>query len=200
MSENKTTNFKSTSRIVEATSSDSTRPQLTCVEVRRKNEGQVYLTATNGHVLAVRIEQGETSETALVPQDVFSKRKAEDTINYNNERWENIGMGKFGRNGDDSVRYPDVKQILPDNIEGYQVISFNADELYHLARALKDKNAMDNGVVLLVPEDRSKPICVLPSLGAESFGLLMPMRIEGSEADFNKLVREYKAILKGDSK
>jgi DNA polymerase III sliding clamp (beta) subunit (PCNA family) len=194
-STNKKAHFISTSRIVEATGN------LECVEVRRKDENQVYLTATNGHILAIRIEQGETSETTLAPPEVLSKLKKDDTLDLNNGRWENKETGKFSTNGGDPT-YPNIAQVLPDNIEGYTAISFNADELYHLARALKNRNATHNGVVLLLPEDKGKPIAVLASGASsiQSFGLLMPMRIDGiDESDFNKLVKEYKqALNKGE--
>jgi DNA polymerase III sliding clamp (beta) subunit (PCNA family) len=190
--------FKSTSKIVEATSKDTTRDALTHIEVKAKDDSTVYLTATDAKIAVVRVEQGEVDGTKLVPNSVLSKAAKPDVIELTGDNWVNHTTDKFCKDDNGSCpQYPDICQVMPDSIEEPTIISLDTDLIARLAKALLDKDKRGiKGLTFIIPKKAGKPIGVLAqSLSEHAFGVIMPLRIEDEERiakQFESMVSNYK--------
>lgn len=191
-----------------AIAKDTSRYAIRGVEVRparfdgngKQDPDGVYLTATDGHVLAVKFADGETAEPIIVPGDLLPSRKAGDKIMRDNGRLLSQYAGKYGEPVDGA--FPPCADIFPvvnvneKGREGHRAIGLNARLLWNLARAICDDG--EESITLLIPPTPTKPIPVLAADPGHGFGVIMPVRVDGApEIDWEKHRADYTAALNG---
>ncbi len=184
-----------------AVSKHDSRYAILGVECRtgRTAEGAadgVYVTATDGHVLAVRKVEGEGfDEPVLVPAELLQTRKNGDKIIHKNGRLESV----FGSRIADPIEatFPPCVDILPEVGEKYRAIGLNAKLLWNLARAICDP-VNETHIVLLIPPDPHKSIPVLAMDPGDGFGVIMPVRVDGEPTvDWEKRRADYTGAVNG---
>jgi len=194
-------NIVSTTKISKVASNDVSRPAIQQVKViPNGSDGSIYLTATNGHALAVCKEFGEVpKEGVLVPSDLIGNQARDSVLtSEDGMRWENITTSKVGDSVD--TLYPDIAQVISDNEEIETVISLNPEILYNLALALHKRGKKgDLQVSVIIPKNHEKPMYVIPiwDTAPGEFGLVMPVRNPDQDVvtKFKECVAKFKAAL-----
>lgn len=214
------TQFRIQGKVSACASTDLTRPALCNVELTRETAhtesgpGKAFLCATDGHILALREVTGDFAEAReLIPADVVDSAK-EQEIRRNNGAWEcrnimkqNVPDSAFVAypvvNNDTCGPFPDVTQVLPESIDGYQALSFNVASLVKLAKAIgtskvtgqitlyvKPGYVKDSETIGPNPKPADSAIIVE---GLHGVGLLMPLRGDGDGSEYSSMRSRFVA-------
>lgn len=212
------TQFRIEGKLAACASNDKTRPALCNVELTRggvdtvEGNSGAFLCATDGHVLALREVVGDFAKSSeLIPADVVDNAK-EHEVRRNNGAWEcrtitklNVPDSAFVAypvvNNDTCGPFPDVTQVLPESIEGYQTLSFNVANLVKLAKAIGTSKVSGQITLYVKPgyekDGTYKPTCPKPAdsailvEGLHGVGLLMPLRGDGDGSEYSSMRRRF---------
>ena len=156
---------------------ENRRYAIAGVEARPAGDGEAYLSATDGRVLAVRKTAGTVAKPIILPLELLPKRKSGETITGSNGTLANSKTQAEPLAGS----FPPCHDVTPDVTEKYgRAICIDAELLWNLARGIGHP---DTGyrVTLILPDNPVKPIAVVgPEDGPDGFGVLMPCRIGDS--------------------
>ena len=152
----------------------------------------VYLTATDGRILAVNQTSGRVDvdedgkfQAYSAPRKIAKRKrtKADTTVKLNGN-WEN-NNGNFEESGLPNGRFPDVIGAVepPENSTGSQSVTLCVKLLRKLLDSVVDQNDEDQEVVLTV-RNHEKPVFVR---SGSNFGVIMP------KGGNNQKVDEFRA-------
>lgn len=173
-------------RIRHAAAKQDGRYGISAVEARPGKDG-VWLSATDGHVLAIHKADGEATEPCLIPKPLLPTRKAGDVITRENGELR-AASGKVATPNDGP--FPPCTDILPDVRQTDRighVVTLNAQLLLNLAKAIGDGGKPT--VTLFLPKNEKKAIAVL---GGDGIGAIMPVSTrKDPEACYEEQRAEY---------
>lgn len=200
--------------MVPIASDDVTRFNITGVHILAK-DGNVTLTATNGHMLMTREMPG-----VQCPDGIFMLRKdkvkfLKALIKDNKYRDEfpcivdNTGALLIGDASVGSIavidkmdgEYPDIAHVIPKQYPNCAAITLNAEYLLALADALRDgeKRRSMEARIVFDPADPGKPILVQCKNAEGITAVLMPIRDDGTKAMAVKFVIDRLEDLSNES-
>lgn len=179
---------------------ESTRYALGGVAVFPRSKDQVFLAATNSHVLAVTSCEGQyhgyTQDLPVVmPLDILPKNAKERNtlatktsmspndpeswIRFDDEVDSKQWHSPFNRTADRvDGRFPRARDVMPmADANDYLIFTLDAQLLLNLSKALTDGES--RGITVFVPkEDSGKVTKCVPVMGNLGVGALMPLSIE----------------------
>lgn len=180
-------------------SDEAHRPSLSCVKLLPFGENKVAIEACNGHILSKLLTEDKELNEAMAAASKF--RGIADDSHWFIHRdslpllklikknsvipcVDNVGKVEIGFPGLIVTlkaaselgfdKYPDTRAIWPRSEEIIGEISFNAESLFQVAKALNTNNGKSFGVKLII-RDKLSPIVIQTS--DNNKGLVMPMRL-----------------------
>jgi len=178
------TKFDATNKFKNIMDMESSRYALGSTHVMQtESADDVYLTATDGRIMAVNRVSGHTDETRLVPGSVMPTKLKGGKVELNG-KWMN-DSGKYADEIDEG-RFPAMDQVLPVlSAESHILLHLGADVLRNLCEAMVDNRdgshnitlAIDTGDVDTDKKDNyrhvSGAVTVIGQTGR--FGVIMPL-------------------------
>lgn len=178
-----------------AASTESTRYAIGYVNWTPGEDGEGFLTATDGKSMSISKVKG-SGPSALIPAEMGPSRKKDirDAELSLNSDWRNTADKTYCLPALEECRYPDTASCWPEVGEDWQAVSFDAKILGRIVASLDTEH-----VTLLVPPDRAKAMVIVPrgdedddGNPSRAAGVLMPIKYLGdSRSIVNQLRAEY---------
>ena len=185
------TQFSVKTQIASICEDGSRYSAMDCLHVMRsadKSSASVYLTATDGRILAVNrtdgflnIEQDSKPVAFSAPRKIAKRKRTKADTNVKlNGHWEN-NNGQFEESGLPNGRFPDVIGAVepPESADGSNSVTLCVTLLRKLLDSVVDHNDEDQEIVLTV-RNHEKPVFVR---SGSNFGVIMPKGGNGKKAD-----------------
>lgn len=174
-----------------ATDPDYSRYALGHVVASPATDG-VWLTASNGRIVAATKVEGEIDKARYVPTSVMPTLKRGGTVELNGQ-WQN-DKGKFAEEIDASAcRYPDVSSALATGCG--TVVTLDAQLLLNLAQAICEADERPT-LTLFLPAANKKGYIEggIGVLGSSGIGTVMPCHPpDDASCAYESQAADYKA-------
>ena len=183
-----------------ASDTESSRYALSAIQVVPSDEdGKVWLTATDGRILAAVETEGEVDQRRLMPVAVVKTTKSQRSQGLTverNGRWEAATRNRTGVKiavGDDvKGRFPRCEEIIPE-VRNATVLHLDGNLLHNLYLALGGENDQ-RGITLFVPPADEKTGIVesaVAVLGEHGLGVIMPLNPCSNRDDKDRERKRY---------